>query len=650
MAKNPKVIASVYPFPFFIGEGHDTNFTLIKNDEIFSCEEGKINGVVNSQCDRFPERAILSALKYFKIQAEEIDCWVFGGRKFTQEKPALKYFFSKFKAKKYELLKSTNNIHYVNHHLAHATLAIYGSGIKDGLFLCMDDGGDESFPYDTAWGTFDNNKIELIGKYNRGGWGITRFHNFICEAIGYLGNSDNGKVMGIAAYGSINKELYNKLRNFLVLTKEGFSAQFTLRHNPKRSPARYDKLKLDAYQSNKVLNSPNPPKELKEITKYYSTLDIAATGQKVVEDVALEVVKNLIKKTGKKNLVCSGGFFQNISFNKRLLDLGLKNVYIPSAPNDAGLSLGAALYHKISIEPKRTKKVLSPYLGPEFTKKEIENLIKDYQLEYRASKQIAVEAARFLSKGKIIGWFQGRSELGPRALGARSVLADPRDVKNKAKVNQLLKKREWFMPYAPSILSDKMNLFFNNPISTPYMSYSLNIAKNPEMIAAAVHVDNTCRPQSISKDQNPGFYNLINQFYKLTGVPAVLNTSFNRHGIATIVTPRQAIEHLLNGCVEILVIDNFIVYGNRKSNLIREKLFDERYYIIIEKIVHILEALIKQDKDLEKILQANSDLMGEFKIKINLKTKTVVIKNQKIKIDSLNREYLWRKLLPILSN
>jgi len=124
------------------------------------------------------------------------------------------------------------------------------------------------------------------------------------------------------------------------------------------------------------------------------------------------------------------------------------------------------------------------------------------------------------------------------------------------------------MPYAPSILSDKMDLFFNNPIFTPYMSYSLNIEKNPEMIPAAIHVDNTCRPQSVSKDLNPGFYDLINQFYKLTGVPAVLNTSFNRHGISTISSPRQAIEHLLEGCMDYLIISNYLISAkdNRKFN------------------------------------------------------------------------------------
>ena len=446
MSSKKPIIASIYPFPFFIGEGHDTNFSLLNGDKIFSCEEGKINNTVNSQLDRFPEKSMLSGFKNFGLLPENVDYWVFGGRGKVQEKPALSYFFNKFKSKKYQFYKIKKRIRYVNHHLAHSSLAIYGSGFKEGVFLSMDNGGDETFPYESIWGTFVDNKIKTFAKYNKGGWGLSRFHNFLCEAVGYLGNQDNGKVMGLASYGEINKKLYSELSKFLKISNDGFSVSLLLRHNLVKSKIRFDKFDFDSYQRNKVLNTPNPPKELKEITKKYSTLDIAATGQKIVEDYALVVVKNILKKTKKKYIVCSGGFFQNISFNKRLLDIGLKDVYIPSAPNDAGLSLGAALYTKMSLQKDRPKKTISPYLGPSFKADEIERLLNDYKLKFKKSENISRDAAKLLYKGKILGWFQGRSELGPRSLGARSVLADPRKIQNKAKINQLLKKRDWFMP------------------------------------------------------------------------------------------------------------------------------------------------------------------------------------------------------------
>ena len=377
----------------------------------------------------------------------------------------------------------------------------------------------------------------------------------------------------------------------------------------------------------------------------YSTVDIAATGQKLVEDYALIIVKNILKKTKKNNIVCSGGFFQNISFNKRLLDMGLKGVYVPSAPNDAGLSLGAALFTKMTIQKNRPKKIISPYLGPNFKSDEIELLLNDYKLKFKKSKNTCLDTAKLLSEGKIVGWFQGRSELGPRSLGARSVLADPRRLQNKAKINQLLKKRDWFMPYAPSILSDQMGIFFKKFNKSPYMSFALDVVNNHDKIRAAVHVDGTSRPQAVFKELNFKFYNLIKHFYKITAVPAVLNTSFNRHGIATIVTPRNAIDHLLNGCVDILVIEDFIVYKNKNSNKKKLKLIDEKKYIFIEKLLHVINLINNKELNILKKMIIEDNFFLKNKITFNSKTKKIFVGNKKINCINIDREKLWKILL-----
>ena len=648
MPTSKKIIGSVYPFPFFIGGGHNTNFTLIKGNEIFTSEEGKINEVVNSSCDRFPEKSILAGLKHFDIHPQEVDHWIFGSPGQIPTKPALKFFLSKFKTKSYEELSRNKCISFTRHHLAHAGLAIYGSGFDNGIFVSMDDGGDGADPFDTVWGTFENNSIKTLGNYNKGGWGIARFHNFICEATGYLGNVDNGKVMGLAAYGKVEEDLYKKLKKFLVVSEDGFSAKFLLRHNPQRSKPRYEKLKLDSYEFYKVINTSNPPAELKEITKYYSSINIAATGQRIVEDVALEIISNMLNFTKKKKIVCSGGFFQNISFNKRLLDLGLQGVYVPSAPNDSGLSLGAALLYKMSVEKKRPRKTLSSYLGPQFKNEEIKDILDEFNLDYKKSKNICRETANFLKKGKIVGWFQGRSELGPRSLGARSVLGDPRKFINKAKINQLLKKRDWFMPYAPSVLYDKMDFFYDKKINCPYMSFSMKITKNSSRIPAAVHVDGSSRPHTIKKNDFPRYYNLIKEFYRFTGVPAILNTSFNRHGIATIQTPRQAIEHLLNGCVEILVIEDFIVFAHKKNRKKIERLYSEGYYLLVEKIRHIIEAMVSNDRDLSKIIKENKKILESNNIIFNTKTKELILNRKKLKFNNFNRDEIRKKIFPLL--
>ncbi len=646
MKKN-KTIASIYPFPFFIGEGHDVNFSLVNGNKIFSNEEGKINQIVHNNLDKFPQKSMLSGLKENKIQPKDITDWVFGGKGTVQEKQALKYFFNKFKAKDYKVLKRNKKIHYVNHHLAHASLGVWGCGLKEGTFISLDDGGDESYPYDTVWGKFKGNNIKTFQKANKFGWGITRFHNLICESVGYLGNVDNGKVMGLAAYGKVNDELYNKLKKYLVLSNDGFSAKCLFRRNKTQSNYNYAKLKIDSFQQYKIIHQPNPPEELKRITKFFSNLDVAATGQKLVEDITVQTIKNILNKTKSKNLVCSGGFFQNVSLNKRLLDLNLKKVYVPSAPNDAGLSLGAAMYvHMKKFKTKRPSKEMSPFLGLSYNNHEIEELLKEYKLKYRKTKKPWLTCAKLLTKGKIIGWFQGKSELGPRSLGARSVLADPRKKINKAKVNQLLKKRDWFMPYAPSVLEEKLNFFVKEKISCPYMSFAIKVSKNAKLIPAAIHVDNSCRPQSVNKNTNFKFYNLIKEFYKITGVPAVLNTSFNRHGIATIATPRQAIDHLFNGCIDILIIEDFIVFPRKNKVTNSKNLLSEKYYIFIEKFLHILLAAREKDKDIKKILHKSKFFLKSKNVKFNKNFSYFKIGNKSFKIDFKNRTDLYKKIMP----
>ena len=182
------------------------------------------------------------------------------------------------------------------------------------------------------------------------------------------------------------------------------------------------------------------------------------------------------------------------------------------------------------------------------------------------------------------------------------------------------------------------------------MSYALKIKKNHSKITAAVHVDKTCRPQTVSKLDNQKFYRLIKYFYKLTGVPAILNTSFNRHGIATIVTPRQAIEHLLNGNIEILVIENIIVFRKQILNLKSKKPLKEKYYIFVEKIIHIIEAMLNNDKDKYKILNKNLNLLKKNNINFEFKKKLIVINKKKIKIKNLDREDLWKMFIPSIIN
>lgn len=643
------VIASIYPFPFYIGHGHDVNFSLIKDGDIYSCEEGKINEVVMDQYDRFPEKAMLAGFKEFNITASDVDIWVFGQPHLTPVEPALRFFFSEFKAKPYDELLKAGAIRYVNHHLAHATQAVYGSGINDGMYLTLDGDGDEADPHDSSWGIFSGNEIQQLGA--SAFRGTSCFHNYICDAIGYLGNVDNGKAMGLASYGQIQDALYQELSKYLIVDDSGLFAK-CLFSRTKASPYRLSKFKMDAYHRYKSIHSPSPSDELREITKYYSAPDIAATGQKVYEDVSLQVVKNLLKETGQTNLVCSGGAFQNISLNRKLMQLAeIEKLYVPNGPNDAGLSLGAALnvFMKES-QSKRPPHLISPYLGPSFKNEEIKKLIDEYNLVYEEAENINPKVAALLVEGKVVGWFQGRAELGPRALGARSVLADPRKLINKARINQLLKRRDWFMPYAPSVLYEHMDKVYQQYVESPYMSFAFEVKPEyADKIPAAVHVDGTSRPNSVRREANAKYYDLICEFEKLTGIPLVLNTSFNRHGIATIVYPRQAFEHLLNGCLDVLAIGDYLVYPERRSTEINQKIYGEDFFILVEELFPIIDAMLNSSiAEAGEILEFNKNKLQSYGISIALDKKEIEIGGDSIQISTSERKELQEILFAFL--
>jgi hypothetical protein len=224
-------------------------------------------------------------------------------------------------------------------------------------------------------------------------------------------------------------------------------------------------------------------------------------------------------------------------------------------------------------------------------------LLDEYRLAHRKfgdEGELGRFVAEILTEGNIVGWFQGRAELGPRALGARSVLADPRDVKSKARLNQLLKRRDWFMPFAPAILDGHEADYLEHYTHSPYMTVAF-LAKEKAMrdMPAGVHVDRTCRLNCVAQSTNPRFYRLIEEFRRLTGVPGVLNTSFNRHGIPTIASPRQAFEHLMAGSIDVLAIEDYVVWPNQVRDSSAKPLRDEKLFLAIELLKPIVKTWIQ---------------------------------------------------------
>ncbi len=302
--------------------------------------------------------------------------------------------------------------------------------------------------------------------------------------------------------------------------------------------------------------------QFKESFKHFKPEDIAASAQKVLEDKGLEIVKDAMNRTGETRIAVAGGVFLNCKLNQRIRELpGVESLFIHPAAGDNGVCTGTAIEACRILDPNnfRPEKMEHVYYGSGYTNEEIEKNIKDYNLSYERLKDPAGTAADLIKKGKVVGWFQGRMEYGPRALGNRSVLADPTDPKMRDRINQFLKKRDWFMPFCPSMLIEAKDEYLVNPAEAPFMITTFDVPKNKaKEIPAVVHVDNTARPQTVKKEVNPLYWRLIKQFEKYK-VPMVLNTSFNKHGLPMIRTPQDALNHLVWKCVDVLIMDDFLI-------------------------------------------------------------------------------------------
>jgi carbamoyltransferase len=380
------------------------------------------------------------------------------------------------------------------------------------------------------------------------------FYSTMTEYLGFRAQSDEWKLMGASSYGD-GKRFYKILRSLVNLT-DGNGFELDLRyfnfyqfHRPNRYTKKMEQ--LIGLPPNKVDEPLNQD--------YY---DLAAASQDIFEDIYIHLINQLHKQTKRNNLVLSGGSALNSVTNGKVLNLTqFENVFIPPSPDDSGTSLGAAYYVYHNIFGHRKSFVMSSnYWGPSYTNSEIKVELNKYKIQYRLSDSVELEAAELISQGKIIGWFQGALEFGDRALGNRSILADPRDSSMKDKVNETVKYREPFRPFAPSVLIEKADEYFENFVETPYMEkvFPIIVHKRSE-IPAVTHIDGSGRLQTVRKKDNPKYYALIKNFFKITGVPVVLNTSFNLKGEAIVCSPADAIRTFYSSGLDALVIGDYLI-------------------------------------------------------------------------------------------
>jgi len=454
--------------------------------------------------------------------------------------------------KTFEIGRNTEIVH-VEHHLAHAASAYYTSGNADKqLIVTMDGVGDGKSI--VLW-RGEKGKIERLKDFS-GSASLGWFYSNVTEALGWWHGDGEGKTMGLAPYGDIQKvkgvldAYYPKFSNGELIEPHDFGRNYFWNEN-------------GAIQWH--FEGAN---EIKKLVSKHGREQIAAEGQRVLEEQAFEIIFPWLEKEKIKNLSCAGGVFLNVKLNQRIWDSGRveRHIIYPNA-GDSGLAVGAALYAYYSNNPHtQIYNLDNLYWGPEYSEKEMEECLKLRNISYERIDDVEAFTARQLADNKIVAWFQERMESGPRALGNRSILMSANNPENKDIINARVKFREPFRPFCPSLLWEKQEEYLENPRDEFFMitSFTCKEARRKK-VPAVVHADATLRPQTVKKEFNKRFWNVIDEFGKLTGEYLILNTSFNIMGEPIINHPREAIRCFYDTGLDCLILGNFVLTKENKG-------------------------------------------------------------------------------------
>jgi carbamoyltransferase len=442
------------------------------------------------------------------------------------------------------------SFHYLDHHLCHAASCFDVSPFERAAIFTLDGTGESTT---TLFALGEGTAIKVLKRIHIP-HSLGQYYSAITNYLGFdMAGGDEWKVMGLAGWGEPEFHDYFSKNVLIPSDNGGFRFNHTLLDH------HLAKHYLFTRAFTRAVGPGRQPNE--EITTRHR--NVAATAQRVLEDVVLRLLHWLYDQTKEKNLCVAGGVAFNSVMNGRIIrESPFENYYFQPAAGDAGCALGACYYiwNQLLGNPRRYV-MEHAYWGPAFTEAECEQALADKGLTYeRLDEDTLVEqVARQLADGHMIAWFQGRMEWGPRALGNRSFLADPRDPGTRDKLNKQVKLREWFRPLAPSLLAEHSSDMFGAPRSDPYMMTVFPVVEEMKReIPAVVHVDGTARPQTVSRQVNPRYWKLLAAFRRLTGVPCLLNTSFNIQE-PIVCTPAQAVNTFLQSRVGTLVLENYLV-------------------------------------------------------------------------------------------
>ncbi len=437
-----------------------------------------------------------------------------------------------------------------HHHDCHAASTYYASGFNESVVLTIDNSGDG---VSTQFSLGRNGRLELLERISRpNSLGI--FYGLITRYCGFRRDEDEFKLMGLASYGKPEIDLS------LLLSYGNGSFELNEEYLQPIIPGQSQPTYQQAIFSTKLTDKLGPSR-LKgtPITDFYK--NVAASAQQLLEDIVLHLVEDLVKKEGIKKVCLAGGVALNCALNRRLMNADfIDNIFVQPAAGDAGISLGAAYLaahkHGFSLE-----RMAHPYLGEEFSSNEIESSLKQTGVQYVKVDHPAQEAAKLIAKGKVIGWFQGRSEFGPRALGNRSILASPSIEGMRNLVNKKIKFRESFRPFCPSVLEEDAALYFTGgQLPAPFMTINYDVRDDVKnKLNEIVHVDGTARVQTVAKKENPLYHELLSELKVITGFGVCMNTSFNVSHQPIVNTPLQAIMTFYGCGLDALILGDFLL-------------------------------------------------------------------------------------------
>ena len=549
---------------------HDAGAVLLKNGEVvFAAQEERYTR--KKQDDRLPISAINKALEHENITIDDIDAIGF------YEKPMLKFFdrilSTYFKTwprglRQYQMamqewmhtklwipqniekeLGYSGEVFYIPHHESHAASSFYCSGFSDAAIVTVDGVGEWAT---TTIGKGSGKDLQLKKEIHFP-HSLGLLYSAVTYYIGFKVNSAEYKVMGLAPYGK--PKYVDQFRELIDIKEDG---SFTL--NMKYFSYEHG-LKMTGKRIEKLFGQPTRKPE-SDLTQFHK--DIAASVQKITEEAMLKICAHAKEICPSDNLCLAGGVALNCVANGEILRSGLFNdVFIQPASGDAGGALGVALaiWHK-KFDGDPSPRINDVYWGTEYSDDDIEAFLKKEDLPYtRLDEHQLIDTVSSLLEGEnVIGWFQGRMEFGPRALGNRSIIADARNKENWQKVNLKIKFRESFRPFAPTVLEEDVSKYFDLDRESPYMLLVADVQPDKrDMIPAVTHVDGSARIQTISEKQNPKYYNLIKAFRENTGCSVIINTSFNVRGEPIVESPKDALNCFLNTHMDYLVMGNIVM-------------------------------------------------------------------------------------------